>query len=438
MKSNLFLVLLSILVASPFFSVFSQEEEKENQFNVSFQYRPRAEYRNGYKVPLFEDEKSTAFINHRARLSMEYQRNGLSAGLSFQNISVWGENPVANSKHFNSVVNEAWAQLMSEDGLYAKFGRQMLHYNDGRLLSISNWNQASRYHDALKLGYLTKLNQLDLILAYNQDAERISGGTYYSGNGVPYKTMQAAYYQYNGLPNFTPSFIFINMGFENGDLLIGESKLAHLQTFGTNLIYKPTDDIRLTGIGYYQMGKRKLANENTSAFLLSLKGEFELTSQVKLTAATDYLSGEPNLQDDNNTFNAFNTLYAGNHGHYGVMDFFIDDPYQGGMNLGIWDNYLAVSYKPAPKFALGLTYHYFLTGSDVYYAGGEKMNRGLGSEIDFQFDYAIMKDVNLATGYSTFFGTPTMDFVKGGDHKVWQDWAYVMITVNPRIFSAKW
>jgi hypothetical protein len=119
------------------------------------------------------------------------------------------------------------------------------------------------------------------------------------------------------------------------------------------------------------------------------------------------------------------------------MDYFVDVPYNTGMNLGIWDNFLNVSYKPAQKYTLGLTYHYFLTASDVY-DGAEKLSRGLGSEIDLQFDYSIRKDVNLSAGYSTYFGTPTMDFVKGGDHKVWQDWAYVMITVNPRVFSAKW
>ncbi len=88
--------------------------------------------------------------------------------------------------------------------------------------------------------------------------------------------------------------------------------------------------------------------------------------------------------------------------------------------------------------SVGLTYHHFSTANEVYDQAGEKMNSGLGSEIDLQVDYNIMKDVRLLCGYSTFFGTPTVDYVKGGDHKHWQDWAFLSVVVNPRIFSAKW
>jgi hypothetical protein len=36
------------------------------------------------------------------------------------------------------------------------------------------------------------------------------------------------------------------------------------------------------------------------------------------------------------------------------------------------------------------------------------------------------------------FGTKSMDIVKGGDHKVWQDWGWVSINVNPRVLFVKW
>ncbi len=62
----------------------------------------------------------------------------------------------------------------------------------------------------------------------------------------------------------------------------------------------------------------------------------------------------------------------------------------------------------------------------------------MASEIDLQFDYTIMKNVRLICGYSTLFGTESLKFAKGGDPKVWQDWAFVSINVNPQIFSSKW
>lgn len=429
------LLILSVL-AFNFCFFANAQDDPQNQFNVNVQLRPRAEYRNGYKTPLTETDLSTGFINQRSRLSFDFQRQGLSAGFALQNISVWGEFPLSNFYESNTNLFEAWGQVKSESGFFAKFGRQMLHYNDGRLISYANWNQSSRSHDALKVGYQTSENQLDLIFAYNQDEEKNSGGTYYRGIGVPYKTMQMLYYQNSAIKNFTPSFMFVNIGLEEGTA--PESKLANMQTFGTYLTYKPISGLQFTGNAFYQMGKRRGNDQKISAYMLTLRADYNATSQLKLTAGTDFLSGEEfGSPEGNDTYNAFNWLYAGNHGLYGVMDFFIDAPYRNGMNLGIWDKFLGISYSFSPKTSAGVTYHHFSSGSDVY-NGGEKLKKGFGSEIDLQFDYTIMKDAKLACGYSTFFGTPTMDIVKGGDHKVWQDWAYVMITVSPRIFSTKW
>lgn len=424
---------LSLFLTNSFFYVNSQDDVKENQFNVSFQYRPRAEYRNGYKTPRMEDDKSFAFINHRARLGFDYQRGGLSANLTFQNISIWGEFPLSNFYESNTNIFEAWTQLKSENGLFAKFGRQILHYNDGRLLSIANWNQSSRSHDALKFGYQTNLHQLDAILAFNQHKEKNGGGTFYNPEGgVQYKTMQVLYYKTNVIKKFTPSLMFINLGFEEGTEL--ESKVANMQTFGTYLIYSPISDLRLTGNAFYQTGKRKGVDQKISAHMLTFKAEYVATKKIKLVAGTDFLSGD-DIESD--SYNAFDWLYAGNHGLYGFMDFFIDAPYLNNMKLGIWDKFLGVTYEFSPTYSAGVVYHHFSSASEVNDAG-TKLSRSFGSEIDLQFDVNVMKDVKFACGYSTFFGTPTMDFVKGGDHKVWQDWAYVMVTVNPRIFSAKW
>ena len=411
------LIFISVLLSATYISA-SETYNTSNQLNVNFQLRPRAEYRNGYKYPLTESEKSAGFINQRARLSMDYVRDGLSAGLSIQNISVWGDSPLANNKS-NTVINEAWAQLKNEKGLYAKFGRQKLNYDDGRLLSDADWNQTGRYHDALKFGYQTAVNQLDFALVYNQDGEKNSGGSYYIGNGVTYKTLQTFYYQSSGLTNFIPSFIFINAGSEEGNSSTGESKLANMQTFGTNLVYKPTDDVHLYGIAYYQTGRRATINENISAYFLSFKTEFDIIKQFQIIGGTDYLSGEDyNSLNPNGTYNAFNILYGGCHGFYGTIDYFYSSSYRDNMNLGLWDDYLGFSYKWASKYSLNTTYHNFFIASDVYNTANEKLKKGLGSEIDLHFNYSIMKDVKLSCGYSTFFGTQTLDYVKGGDYKV--------------------
>lgn len=59
---------------------------KENEFTMSIQIRPRAEYRNGALMPRNEGEEPAGFINNRARLSMEYKRSDLQMKISAQHV----------------------------------------------------------------------------------------------------------------------------------------------------------------------------------------------------------------------------------------------------------------------------------------------------------------------------------------------------------------
>ena len=141
--------------------VWAQSAEKENEFTMSMQIRPRAEYRNGAQFPRFEGDKAAAFINNRARLSMEYKRSDLSMKISAQHVGVWGQDPQIDTNG-RFIMNEAWAKLDFGAGFFAQLGRQTLSYDDERILGGLDWNVAGRYHDALKLGYAKNAHQLHL------------------------------------------------------------------------------------------------------------------------------------------------------------------------------------------------------------------------------------------------------------------------------------
>ena len=63
---------------------------------------------------------------------------------------------------------------------------------------------------------------------------------------------------------------------------------------------------------------------------------------------------------------------------------------------------------------------------------------GRRGALDYQLNWKIMKDATLTFGYSVMFGTKTMDAVKGGNHKSWQDWGWISLNLTPKLFSAKW
>lgn len=410
-------------------------KDKENTFSMSAQIRPRAEYRNGVLFPRSEGAEAAGFINNRARLSMNYERERLSIGLSAQHVGVWGQDPQID-KNGRFILNEAWAQLDFGYGIFAKLGRQSLIYDDERILGGLDWNVAGRYHDALKLGYENKQNKLHLILAFNQNDEKTIGGTYYNPGAQPYKNMQTLWYQHVCSKAFNASFMFMNLGLEAGNPETQKSDTKYMQLLGTTLYYTP-GDWTFAGTLYYEFGKNK-ADREVSAFLWALNAAYKIDSHWSVGVGSDYLSGESNTSGADSKYKAFDPLYGTHHKFYGAMDYFYASGFINGLNPGLWDNQIKAAFKASPKVNLSLAYHYFSITSDILTDHEVKLDRGLGSEIDLQVDWQIMKDVKLSAGYSTMFGTSTMEIVKGGSKGSWQDWGWLSLNINPCIFMAKW
>lgn len=412
------------------FCAQSQQKATENEFSVSAQIRPRAEYRNGVSFPRNEGDKASYFINNRARLSFEYKRSDLILKMSAQHVGVWGQDPQID-KEGRFILNEAWARLNFGKGFFTQIGRQTLSYDDERILGGLDWNVAGRYHDALKLGFENQKNKLHLILAFNQNDEKSFGGSYYKPGGQPYKNMQTLWYNFQSLKKFTASLLFINLGIENGSPEKADTR--YLQTMGTYFTYNP-GNWKLNGAFYYQSGKSK--NDATvSAYMWSIRGNWNISERWGLILGSDYLSGD---EPGSKTYKAFDPLYGTHHKFYGAMDYFYASAFTDGWNPGLWDNQIGFSFKPTKPTALSLNYHYFATTTDVAGLDGLDLSRGLGSEFDLQFDCSLIKDVKLSAGYSVMLGTETMDIIKGGYHDSWQDWGWLSININPTIFCSKW
>ena len=411
---------------------YTQTTEKENEFSMSMQIRPRAEYRNGALVPRNEGQKAASFINNRARLSLDYKRSDLEIKMSAQHVGVWGQDPQID-KNGRFILNEAWAKLDFGKGFFAQLGRQTLVYDDERILGGLDWNVAGRYHDALKLGYANKNNEIHAILAFNQNDEKTAGGTYYnSAIGQPYKNMQTVWYHYKAdkIP-FGASLLFMNLGLETGNQLTQDSHTRYLQTMGTYLTYK-NSGWNLDGAFYYQTGKNKDA-ESVSAFMASATAAYAFNKTWGMVVSFDYLSGN---EEGSSKFKAFDPLYGTHHKFYGSMDYFYASAFNKGFAPGLIDGRLGARFRASAKVDMELNYHYFATATEVDFK--EDLKKSLGSEVDYQINWSVMKDVKLSAGYSFMLGTKTMDAVKGGNHNSWQDWGWVSVNINPKVFFTKW
>ena len=402
-------------------------QEQDGDFSIKAQLRNRAEYRNGVLMPRYEGDLPASFISNRARISLGYDNKFLSMGVSGQNVSVWGSRPQIENKG-DFMLNEAWAKL-SHNNFFAQIGRQQLAYDDDRILGTLDWNQSGRWHDVLKMGYEDTNNKLHLILGYNNTSESIRNGQYFAG-AQPYKRMQTLWYQYDTKSSFAASFILLNLGLESGTPATGVNeamaKTSYMQTIGTNLSYGH-DALKLLGTFYYQTGKNK-AEDNVAAYMWAVKGAYAINPMVSFAAGLDYLSG----QDDSEKSTAFDPLYGTHHKFYGAMDYFYASAYP---SYGLFDKYASLILKPIKKLTLDFTYHHFSSSQSIVV--GDNKKKGLGSEIDFTFTYAVRPYVTLQGGYSTMLGTEAFSVAKGGDHSRWQDWGWLSLNINPLIFKSK-
>ena len=276
-------------------------------------------------------------------------------------------------------------------------------------------------------------NRVEFVLVDGTIKFRVVINPYYNSSiGQPYKNMQTVWYHYKAdkIP-FGASLLFMNLGLETGNQLTQDSHTRYLQTMGTYLTYK-NSGWNLDGAFYYQTGKNKDA-ESVSAFMASATAAYAFNKTWGMVVSFDYLSGN---EEGSSKFKAFDPLYGTHHKFYGSMDYFYASAFNKGFAPGLIDGRLGARFRASAKVDMELNYHYFATATEVDFK--EDLKKSLGSEVDYQINWSVMKDVKLSAGYSFMLGTKTMDAVKGGNHKSWQDWGWVSVNINPKVFFTKW
>ena len=398
----------------------------KGQFSITGEIRPRTEFRNGFKKLTEANSDAAFFVEQRSRLYFNYTEDKISFNITLQDVRLWG-NTAQIYKTDPSLTNvyEAWGQYSFTPQLALKIGRQELEYDNARFLGDLSWAQQGRSHDLAKFIYKKENTSFHLGAAFNQEdvlskpePVRLSG-TFYANTGN-YKTMQFAWFN-KKFESGTFSLLLLNNGMQNPlDSAVNFSQTAGF--FGNKKINK----VKVEGELYYQAGKNAGGRE-LSAFLGSA-GATLTSGPVPLTIGFDYLSGTSAGSEKDNSFNP---LYGTNHKFYGFMDYFyVGNPHGAG---GLTDIFLKASRKISEKFILSADLHQFYSSSEVLMADNTRMSSTLGTEADLVFKYTFTPQVNLIGGYSQLFASDTMEFLKGGDKTATNNWAWVMLTIKPKL-----
>jgi hypothetical protein len=416
---------------------YGQSQEKENLLTLDLQMMTRGEIRDGgladEKEEIFSDKSN--FVIERERLIVGYEKSWLQMKLNIQHQGIWGQSGKGSTN-----VYEGWAKLEAKNGLFAKVGRQTLSYDDERIIGPNDWSMAGLSHDALKLGYEGHGHKAHVILAYNQNAENVNGGTYYVKGAYPYKTMQTAWYHYD-LPHVPlgASALFMNIGMQGGEKNVNE-RTEWQQVLGGYLKYSPKH-WSVEGSYYRQMGKNE-DGVKIDAWMASVKAQVSPSNIYGFEAGYDYLSGDKYFAVPpkgglglvkHDVIKGFNPIYGSHHKFYGAMDFFYVSTYVNGFSPGLQNAFVGGYVKPIQGLHVGLSYHYLAMSTKL-----PDMDKKLGHEFELTASYQIIKEVKVSAGFSYMTGTKTMERLKRASDDGNLKWGWLSLNITPRIFTTKW
>ncbi|MEB2779553.1 hypothetical protein U3A58_04030 [Algoriphagus sp. C2-6-M1] len=419
MKKTFTLLFLLTLVA---------QFTKAQEFTLDADIRPRFEYRHGY-ASLFADEaKAAAFVTQRSRLNFGYRDEKLQVYISVQDVSTWGDTQQLNVADGNDSFGlfQGWFRYSFTPNWAIKFGRQVISYDDERILGETDWAMQGRFHDAAMIQYSKDRVELEFAFAFNQQNQVNFGSEYTITGGFSYKTMQLAHLT-KTWDKASFSFLFMNNGFQKytSDPVPQTDGVYNRQTTGTYFSF-PLAFLNVTGSAYLQTG---MANTTTdlAAYQYMVEAKYK-PGKVAFILGFESLSGTNQVGGENN--NSFFPLYGTNHKFNGYMDYFYVGNHAN--NVGLNDVYGKVQITTGEKSNLAVNTHYFSTNADL--ANG--LGKGLGTELDFVFTKAIAKNIKMNVGYSQLFATKNMSALKGGaSSENTNNWGWVQLIVNPRLLT---
>lgn len=436
MKRRQLLVCLAFLVFIPI-ATWAQEQA-DNTFSVNLYTRTRGELRYGGFVG--QDDPTAApiegranFILGRYRLTAEYGRSWLEARVTLQQSGTWGMGDDSFGLY------EGYVTLKSKKGWFTKIGRQVLSYDDERIIGSNDWSVTAPTHDVLKLGYEGRQHKVHLLFAYNQNPENMNGFTFYKDGNQPYKSMQTLWYHYDTPKSvFGASLLFMNIGMQ------GEKNNVPMTFFqqlaGTYITFKPKY-FMAEGAFYYQFGTEEHGMP-LSAYMGSIKLAAKPRDSYSIYGGFDYLSGDrffavpPGGQIGmvfHDKARGFNPLYGSHHEFYGAMEFFYMSAFVGNFTPGLQNAYLGTTFNPYKTLNFNLAAHYYAMATKL-----PNVDQYLGLAAEFSADYTFTKFITAGCGYSYMYGSETMKFLKRVSDNQDLHWAYLMLVIDPTIFTTTW
>ncbi|MBD0723921.1 hypothetical protein B6A10_01870 [Flavobacterium sp. L1I52] len=407
----------------------SQKTAPENkEFAIGLEFRPRTEYRNGYKQLRTDDSKAAFFTSQRSRLNIDFSQNQFKFHTSIQDIRVWGQyGQTSTSGSLN--VFEAFAEVGILKNFSIKLGRQKVELDNGRIFSAANWSQAARAHDGINLIYSNKKIHSEFFTSFNQTSERIFDTDFSPTTFSNYKLLNIHYLKAKLNKNFSLTTINAADSYQSKT---SSNTLYTRATSGGRLDFEK-GNLYLTLSGYYQFGQLQSGNRISAYYF---QPEIQLkTNQLTTRFGAEIMSGD-NADKASEISKSFVPLYGVAWKFMGNMDYFTSFPTDV-KNGGLVNPYLFFTYDVNQKISLRSDFHLFYLANKVNNNLNQNINSYLGFENDLSLHYKCNGFTMIDFGFSYMTAEKSMETLKGGNSALTPMWSYLMITFKPELFHFK-
>lgn len=426
-------LLVILLVAASCSTLVAQD------FTINGEIRPRAEFRDGYQTPLTTDQTPALVTLNRTRLKFDFESERINTRFTIQDSRIWGTSS-HNSNNIPLTIFEGWAQYMFTPELSITVGRQTLAFDYNRLFSASNWLNEGKAHDLALLKYKNADLKVQAGFAVNQPYD------------VKEESLFSLYYQRLGFvraeklfaEKYKASAIVVIEGFQNTTIDAPSASIVedgtHYERVTSGINFEIVDKELPLGFlltAYYQFGKSadqihiestNIIHDDLNAYLLAAKLNYQVAEPANVYLGSDIYSGTDEDSEEDNTWDK---LYGSNHSYNGSMEYWKKVP-----TAGLIDIYGGAKFNfMDKKLTADASFHFFTTQKEMSAYSDKK----LGSELDIKLQYKVIKDFALECGWSSYFNSDNTLAIKGlanADTR-FQQWAYIMLTINPQLFSSK-
>lgn len=408
---------------------FNKKANSENKvFTLGLEFRPRFEYRYGYRQLPNDTTKVAFFASQRSRLNFSYEQPKFKFYTSFQDVRVWGQYGQASVTGSLNVF-EAFAEVEVLENFSVKLGRQKVELDNGRLFSAANWSQSSGAHDGINLVYKNDEIETQLFTAFNQTEERIFETTFSPTNFTNYKLLNLHFLKAHLNENFTLTTINVADSYQSKT----NTRTLYTRATSGGRIEFEKNNLYLTFSGYYQYGQLQ-SGVDITAFYFQPEIRYKVQKWT-VRLGTEIMSGDDATQPSE-TSKSFIPLYGVAHKFMGNMDYFTSFP-NDVKKGGLINPYLFFYYDVNKKLTLHSDFHAFYLENKVYNSQNMVIDSYLGYENDLSLQYKYNTFTNIDLGFSYMLPTKSIEILKAGNSLEKPLWSYVMLTFKPELFSAK-